>query len=155
MEDTSKKDPKNALDVAYYRKRLKNRVHSAIYKFFIQQLKTNGLTKKDIAVALGKEPAQISRWLLYPSNLTLDTISDLLLAMDAEPEPLNIIRFADQPKRQFMHELIARAVGVEGNESRSSSVDESKSVVPVAVSSAVVAPINFNFCNDSANLANQ
>src|SRR5208282_3088978 len=39
------------------------------------------VTKKELAIRLGKDPAQITRWLSAPSNFELDTLSDILLAM--------------------------------------------------------------------------
>ena len=49
------------------------------------------MSRKDIAAKLRKDPAQITRWLSSPTNLTLDTISDLLLACGAECE-FSIVR---------------------------------------------------------------
>jgi transcriptional regulator with XRE-family HTH domain len=71
-------------EIFYFRQRQKNRVYQAILRHFSQQAESVGLTKSDIASALGKERSQISRWFAGPANLELDTISDLLLAMGAE-----------------------------------------------------------------------
>jgi Helix-turn-helix len=68
----------------YFRQRYKNRVFQSVVAFFANQARENGLTKKDVAERLGKDPAQITRWFSGPGNWTLDTVSDLLLAMDAE-----------------------------------------------------------------------
>jgi hypothetical protein len=72
---------------------------------FEEEAKTRGVTKKDIAQSLRRDPAQISRWLRYPSNLTSDTISDLLLSLGAEIDPV-ITRFADRGKPNQIHPLI-------------------------------------------------
>jgi hypothetical protein len=61
-----------------------------------------GLTKKAIALRLGKEPSQITRWLSGPGNWTLDTLSDLLLAMDAELDP-TIARFSESATPNYVH----------------------------------------------------
>lgn len=71
-------------DIHYYRERHRNRVFSAVIERFAKLVETTGLTKREIAVRLKKDPAQITRWLSGPSNWTLDTGSDLLLAMGAE-----------------------------------------------------------------------
>ncbi len=71
-------------DIIYYRQRQRNRVFSAVVGMFSRLAETQGLTKKELAFRLGKEPAQISRWLSGPGNWTLDTVSDLLLAMGCE-----------------------------------------------------------------------
>jgi hypothetical protein len=81
--------------------------------FFVEEMKTSGITQRDVAQILDREPAQISRWLSRPSNLTAESISDLLFALDAEPMPPEIVRFSEIRPRQYAHPLIARATGVE------------------------------------------
>lgn len=70
-------------DVFYYRQRFKNRVFEAVIRRFAKAAKA-GMTKRDLAAKLGREPAQVTRWLAGPGNWTLDTVSDLLLALGAE-----------------------------------------------------------------------
>lgn len=113
MQNTSKgelkkNEPKRGRDIYYYRQRLKNRVFSKLLSFFVEEAKRTGVTKKDVAERLKRDPAQITRWLSNPSNLTLDTISDILLALDAEAEPPQIVRFADRAAPNYAHQLIAR-----------------------------------------------
>ena len=71
-------------DIYFFRQRLKNKIFQSILAYFNDLAKEQGLTKKDLATLLNKDPAQITRWFSGPKNWTLDTISDLLLAMDAE-----------------------------------------------------------------------
>lgn len=71
-------------EIAYFRERQKNKVFAEVMAFFEKMAIDHNLSKKDLASALGKDPAQITRWLSGPSNWTLDTVSDLLLAMNAE-----------------------------------------------------------------------
>jgi transcriptional regulator with XRE-family HTH domain len=97
---------KRARDIYYYRQRFKNRVFGRIVLFFAEEAERRGFTRKDIALSLNRDPAQVSRWLSGPSNMTLDTISDLLLAMDAEIETPKIIRFSDRSKSNYAHPLI-------------------------------------------------
>ncbi len=73
-----------AKDIFYFRQRLKNKIFESALAYFVGLAEEKNLTKKDIAKSLGKDPAQITRWFAGPNNWTLDTISDLLLAMDAE-----------------------------------------------------------------------
>lgn len=68
---------------AYFRTRLKLRIQEKLLNIFLDE-KERGLTKAEIARRLGKKPEQITRWLTAPGNLSLDTISDLLLAMNQE-----------------------------------------------------------------------
>lgn len=84
MANTSSKNVVNPKDVYYFRQRQKNKVFQSVIAYFAKLAEHEGLTKKDLAERLQKDPAQITRWFSGPSNWTLDTISDLLLAMDAE-----------------------------------------------------------------------
>lgn len=97
-------------DVAYYRQRQKNRVFTSLVEFFAEEAERRGVTKKQLAEALSKDPAQITRWLSAPSNFELDTLSDLLLALDAELDH-RIVRFCDRAKPNYTHPLIARNLG--------------------------------------------
>lgn len=112
MKSSIKNDPKSRRDIAYYQQRYRNRVFSVLIAFIAEQAEKYGLTKKDIAERLNKDPALISRLLKEPSNLTLDTISDLLLAFNAEPEPPRIVLFKDRPTPNYIHPLMARALNV-------------------------------------------
>lgn len=98
-------------EVAFYRQRLKNRFFTALVKFFADEAYRKGVTKKDIASYLGRDPAQITRWLSAPSNMTLDTISDLLLALEAEPGRLSIERFEEKIKPNYAHPLMGDLLG--------------------------------------------
>jgi hypothetical protein len=107
MANTSKTNLMTRRDVAYYRQRQKNRVFTALIEFFAAEAERRGLTKKELANLLSKEPSQITRWLSAPSNFELDTLSDILLAMGAEMDH-RIVRFEDRAKPNYMHPLIAR-----------------------------------------------
>ena len=73
-------------DLAYFRRRQQNRAFEAVYSHFLNVAKKEKLTKKALAQRLGKDPAQITRWFSGPGNWTMDTVSDLLLAIGAELE---------------------------------------------------------------------
>lgn len=110
MDDTSKTSPVPERDIHYYRQRYKNRVFEHLVSFFAEEAQRRGISKRDLAERLRKDPAQITRWLSSPTNLTLDTISDLLLALDAEMDHC-VVRFLDRTKPNEMHPLAARASG--------------------------------------------
>ena len=66
--------------LGYFRERFRNRIHQFVLKQFIAKQK-DGLTQADVARILDKRPEQIHRWLGTPGNWTLDTVSDLMLAI--------------------------------------------------------------------------
>lgn len=106
MANTSKRKPASRRDTAYFRQRQKNRIFTELVSFFAEEAERSGMTKKELAILLEKDPAQITRWLSAPSNFELDTLSDLLLALGAEMDH-RIVRFADRAKPNFTHPLIA------------------------------------------------
>lgn len=105
MENTSKLGLKRR-DRSYYQQRQRNRVFAALVEFFAEEAGNGRITKKGLADALGKDPSQITRWLSAPSNLELDTISDVLLAMGAEMD-YRIVRLHERPSANYVHPLIA------------------------------------------------
>ncbi|WP_143099558.1 helix-turn-helix domain-containing protein [Bradyrhizobium sp. cf659] len=109
MVNTSKLNPMKRRDVAYYRQRQKNRVFTALVEFFAQEAERRGITKKQLAESLSKDPSQVTRWLSSPSNFELDTLSDLLLALDAELDH-RIVRFSDRARPNYAHPLVAQTV---------------------------------------------
>lgn len=68
---------------AYFQERLRIRVFNFLLSKFIQA-QAKGLNKNILAKRIGRPPEVINRWLGAPSNLTLDTICDLLLGIAAE-----------------------------------------------------------------------
>lgn len=91
-------------DRAYYRQRQKNHVFTELVQFFADEAERRQITKKELADALGKDPAQITRWLSAPSNFELDTLSDILLVLGAEMDH-RIVRFSDRAKANDAHPL--------------------------------------------------
>lgn len=112
MENISGKQltPRKKRDVAYYRQRQKNRVFGELISFLAGEMEKRGITKKDLAAALAKDPAQITRLFAGPTNFELDTISDILLAFDAEMDH-RIVRFDDRPKPNYAHPTIGLYAG--------------------------------------------
>jgi len=83
---------------AYFQQRLRNRIFNFLLEKFAAAQK-DGLTKAALARRIGKSPEVINRWLGIPSNLTIDSVSDLLLGIMAEElEPQ-----ASSPLRAVQH----------------------------------------------------
>jgi hypothetical protein len=76
--------------LAYFRARLKNRLYDYVASRLIaeRQSGTRSVSQSDLAKRLSKKPEQITRWLGAPGNWTLETLSDLLLAISGNELPL-------------------------------------------------------------------
>jgi transcriptional regulator with XRE-family HTH domain len=79
--------------LVYFRERLRHRLHSAILDAFTRRAKERGLKQKDLASRIHRSHVQINRWLSTATNLTLDSISDLMvgLGMDFDAFPFTPI----------------------------------------------------------------
>jgi hypothetical protein len=75
--------PLNKLE--YFRARLRSRLHQLVLGEFLRQ-EDKGLHQAELARRINRKPEVINRLLGAPGNWTLNTISDLLLGMGAEPE---------------------------------------------------------------------
>ena len=76
--------PIPAEKMVYFRARLRQRLYSFLLAKFAQLEKERSFTKKALAERIGRDPAQITKWLGNPGNLEMDTLSDLLLGMKKE-----------------------------------------------------------------------
>ena len=83
--------------VGYFRARNRNNAYDAIVREFL----ASGVTKATIARRLGKRPEVVSRLLGAPGNWTLDTISDLLLAISGSEVDYDISSPFDRPQRNY------------------------------------------------------
>jgi hypothetical protein len=75
--------PIHPATLAYFQERFRGRIHDFILGRFINAQK-GGLNQAKLGRRIGKKAEVINRWLASPSNLTSDTISDLLIGIAAE-----------------------------------------------------------------------
>jgi hypothetical protein len=87
--------------LAYFRQRLRNRLYELVLAEFVDQARNHKLTKAEITRRIHSSPSQVTRWLAAPGNWEIDTISDLLLAMGAEPAEFSISHLGEQAPRNF------------------------------------------------------
>jgi hypothetical protein len=83
--------------LAYFRARLRNRLHSTLLRIF----KSSGITKAELAARIGRDAAQVNRWLGAPGNMTLDTLSDLLFAIDGSELVADVRRPLQEAPRNY------------------------------------------------------
>ena len=117
-------------DRAYYRRRNQNRIYAALASFFAEEASAGRITKKQIADLIEKNPAQITRWLTEPSNYEADTLSDILLPMQAEMD-YRVVRFSDRGKPNYVHPLIGRIIDATLPPIRDDRVKPSRKFTPV------------------------
>ena len=87
----------------YFQERLRNRFFEFLLNRFLEQQKL-GLTKAKLARRIGKTPDAVNRWLAAPSNLTLDTVSDLLLGINAEELEMNASSLLNRVPVNYHHQ---------------------------------------------------
>lgn len=74
-------EPLTVSDKAYFRAQTKRHVHGVVLEKFSEYATDDRRARARLAERLGVDRSQITRWLSSPGNWTLDTLSDLLLAM--------------------------------------------------------------------------
>jgi hypothetical protein len=91
-------------EAAYFEQRFRNRIYEAVIKAVEQAAQENNWKRKDLAVSIGKKPSQLTKWLAGPGNWTLDTVSNLLFAINAELD-FTVSFFAQKVKSNELHDL--------------------------------------------------
>jgi hypothetical protein len=95
-------EPLSSSDKAYFRARLRRKVHGMILKRFGEMSENDVSLRAMLADRLGIHRSQVTRWLASPSNLTLDTLSDLMLGMNKEVE-VSAVRVGDGIRSNYSH----------------------------------------------------
>jgi hypothetical protein len=86
----------------YFQHRFRLKLFNFILEKFIAA-QQDGLTKASLARRIEKTPDQINRWLGAPSNMTADTMSDLLLGIAGEEFELASSSPINQAIRNYSH----------------------------------------------------
>lgn len=102
MENTSEIRRIKVRDIERQKERVRIQFFEKLVSYFVDHAEEHGTTKRKISELLGKDPAVISRWLSHPTNLTVDSICELLLAMEAEPK-LQIDSLKYDPPANYVH----------------------------------------------------
>lgn len=87
--------------LAYFRERFRDRLYELVVEEFLKK-EESGLTRAEVARRIGRRPEQITRWLGAPGNWTLETVSDLLLAISKAEPDIKLLNLDDQPIRNYV-----------------------------------------------------
>lgn len=89
-------DPIPPQKLGFFRERFRSRLYETVLSEFLHA----GLTKAEVARRIGRRPEQVTRWLGAPGNWTIETVSDLLLAI-SQGEPEISVSHLDRPLRNY------------------------------------------------------
>jgi transcriptional regulator with XRE-family HTH domain len=93
-----------AYEASYFEQRFRNRIYEVVIKAVEEAAASNKWKRKDLAARSGKKAPQITKWLSGPGNWTLDTVSNLLYAIDAELD-FKVTKFSGKRKANEFHPL--------------------------------------------------
>ena len=80
-------EPIDPTMLGYFHAMSQDEAHGAILGLFQSLAEEGHVTRAFIARRLNKSPEQVTRWLSAPGNWTLDTYTNLALAMGHKPTP--------------------------------------------------------------------
>lgn len=106
LSEIEKGEPIPLGKLAYLRERTRNILYDFIIRKFMEAQR-NGLSQADLARRIGKRPEVINRLLGSPGNWRIDTISDLLVGIDAEElEPHSVSLLNRAPRNRVFPEWL-------------------------------------------------
>lgn len=86
----------------YFRAQTQREAYNLVLERFAELSADHGALRSAIAKRLNKNRAQITRLLSEPSNITLDTLSDLLLAMGSQVK-MTQCEIGSEAKGNYIH----------------------------------------------------
>lgn len=87
--------------LSYFRERFRDRLYDIVMEEFLNQENETGLKRAEIARRIGRRPEQITRWFGAPGNWTLETVSDLLLAIAKSEPDVQLRPLQGRPPRNY------------------------------------------------------
>ena len=74
---------------------------------FVKQRAESGLTRAEVARRIGRRPEQITRWFSAPGNWTLETVSDLLLAVAKSEPDVTLLPLKGRAVRNYRGQMLS------------------------------------------------
>ena len=93
--------------LSYFRERFRDRLYDLVMEEFLKQESESGLTRAEIARRIGRRPEQITRWFGAPGNWTLETVSDLLLAVAKSEPDVYLLPLEGRAVRNFRSQALS------------------------------------------------
>ena len=87
--------------LSYFRERFRDRLYDLVLDEFFKQESETGLTRAEVARRIGRRPEQITRWFGAPGNWTLETVSDLLLAISKSEPDVSLLPLGGRAVRNY------------------------------------------------------
>jgi hypothetical protein len=119
--------------LAYFRERFRDRLYELVVSEFLKKERSRELTRADLARRIGRKPEQITRWLGAPGNWTLETVSDLLLAISKAELNFELAPLENKTIRNYAGPDWLRASKAEVRTPQSSSSEIRKLPEPIFV----------------------
>lgn len=89
-----------------------------VYQEILAAFSLSSMSRAELSRRLKRKPEQITRWLSAPGNLEIDTLSDLLMAMNVDPK--SIIRGRPPSIQSVAVKELLRKLGNEKSENKPS-----------------------------------
>ena len=86
----------------YFQERWKWRFFDFLLGRF-EEAERNGLNQAKLARRIGKSAEVVNRWLSAPSNLTLESMSDMLLGISAEEPAIDGVSVLNRARTNYSH----------------------------------------------------
>jgi len=117
MPNTSGTDALPARDLAYFSQRFRHRVFAVLVSRFAALAEQGMISKTALARKIGKDQGQVTRLLAMPSNMTIDTVSELALALGCEAD-IVLHGLDERNTDNFVHPLM--------DDHRSTAIDSAR-----------------------------
>jgi hypothetical protein len=101
LSEISRGEPIPIGKLSYFRERFRDRLYELVVSEFLKKERAGELTRADLARRIGRKPEQITRWLGAPGNWTIETVSDLLLAISKSELSFELAPLENRAPRNY------------------------------------------------------